>query len=87
MGKMTQKTIRLVRNRPELRRRVDRISKLIRCGLTKSFIPDPIFVPRSFARSIMLAMLEVPPMPLNQGLTLVHFSAQRKRFLWDRGCI
>jgi V-type H+-transporting ATPase subunit A len=21
-----------------------------------------------------------------QGLTLVHFSAQRKRFLWDRGC-
>jgi hypothetical protein len=22
-----------------------------------------------------------------QGLTLVHFSAQRKRFLWDGGCI
>ena len=22
-----------------------------------------------------------------QGLSLVHFSAQRKRFLWDRGCI
>ena len=22
-----------------------------------------------------------------QGLTLVHFSAQRQRFLWDRGCI
>ena len=22
-----------------------------------------------------------------QGLTLLHFSAQRKRFLWDRGCI
>jgi hypothetical protein len=22
-----------------------------------------------------------------QGITLVHFSAQRKRFLWDRGCI
>ena len=21
-----------------------------------------------------------------KGLTLVHFSAQRKRFLWDRGC-
>jgi hypothetical protein len=21
-----------------------------------------------------------------QGLTLVHFSAQRKRFAWDRGC-
>jgi len=25
--------------------------------------------------------------PLSQGLTLVHFSAQRKHFLWDRGCI
>jgi len=23
----------------------------------------------------------------NQGLTLVHISAQRKHFLWDRGCI
>jgi len=22
-----------------------------------------------------------------QGFTLVHFSAQRKRFLWDKGCI
>jgi hypothetical protein len=21
-----------------------------------------------------------------QGLTLVHFSAQLERFLWDRGC-
>ena len=26
-------------------------------------------------------------MASDQGLTLVHFSAQRKRFLWDRGCI
>ena len=24
---------------------------------------------------------------LQQGLTLVHFSAQRKRYLWDKGCI
>jgi len=23
---------------------------------------------------------------LNQGLTLVHFSAQPERFVWDRGC-
>jgi hypothetical protein len=23
----------------------------------------------------------------DQGLTLVHFSAQRQCFLWDRGCI
>jgi len=22
---------------------------------------------------------------VSQGLTLVHFSAQRKRFLWDKG--
>jgi len=22
-----------------------------------------------------------------QGATLVHFSAQRKRFLWEKGCI
>jgi len=25
--------------------------------------------------------------PPGHGLTLVHFSAQRKRFVWDRGCI
>jgi len=25
--------------------------------------------------------------PAVQGLALVHFSPQRKRFLWDRGCI
>jgi len=25
--------------------------------------------------------------PWRQGLTLVHLSAQRKRFLWDKGCI
>jgi hypothetical protein len=24
---------------------------------------------------------------VNQGLTFVHFAAQRKRFLWDRGCM
>jgi hypothetical protein len=24
---------------------------------------------------------------MRQELTLVHFSAQRKRFLWDKGCI
>ena len=27
------------------------------------------------------------PVLYGQGLTLVHFSAQRKPFLWDRGCI
>jgi hypothetical protein len=24
---------------------------------------------------------------VGQGLTIVHFSAQLKRFLWDRGCV
>jgi len=28
-----------------------------------------------------------PPAASVQGLKLVHFSAQRKRVLWDRGCI
>ena len=28
--------------------------------------------------------LSITPDPLGQGLTLVHFSAQRKRFLWDK---
>jgi len=27
------------------------------------------------------------PAPSAQGLTLVHISAQRERFLWHRGCI
>jgi hypothetical protein len=27
----------------------------------------------------------VVEVPNDQGLTLVHFSAQRERFLWDRG--
>ena len=34
MGKMTQKPIRLVRNRPKSRGRVDRISRLNRVGLS-----------------------------------------------------
>ena len=25
--------------------------------------------------------------PWHQGLTLVHLPAQRKRFLWDKGCL
>ena len=33
------------------------------------------------------AATELALITLDQGLTLVHFSAQRKRFLWDRGCI
>jgi len=29
----------------------------------------------------------ITPPTTDQGLTLLHFSAQRKRFVWDRGCI
>ena len=29
----------------------------------------------------------LPASASEQGLTLVHFSAQRKRFMWDRGCM
>ena len=41
-------------------------------------------------RSDCAASRAVGPLELAssvQGLTLVHFSAQRKRFLWDRGCM
>ena len=37
-------------------------------------------------RVAMMANIRLKP-GLRQGLTLVHFSAQRERFLWDRGCI
>jgi len=29
----------------------------------------------------------VPSRPLNQGRTLVHLTAQRKRFWWDKGYV
>ena len=42
--------------------------------------------------SVTAAVADVPAMcstsfSSNQGLTLVHLSAQRQRFLWDRGCV
>ena len=39
----------------------------------------------SFSRSCAMAA-GVSPASM-QGLTLVHFSAQLQRFLWDQGCI
>ena len=42
------------------------------------------------ARSTRLSLphlIRSSPAAVDHGLTLVHFSAQRKRFLWDRGCI
>jgi len=31
-------------------------------------------------------MVSRVPAPSSQGHTLVHFSAQLERFVWDRGC-
>jgi len=36
-------------------------------------------------RTLTLRMLAKNP-DERQGLTLVHFSAQLERFVWDRGC-
>jgi hypothetical protein len=41
-------------------------------------VPPPMAAGGSCARSITA---------VGQGLTLVHFSAQRKRIRWDRGCV
>ena len=42
MGEMTQKPIRLVRNRPKSRGRVDRISRLNRVGPTAQVVPRQV---------------------------------------------
>jgi len=41
------------------------------------------------AASTVFTSCESRPLynPHGQGLTFAHFSAQRKRFVWDRGCI
>jgi hypothetical protein len=36
---------------------------------------------------VLLRLLGLLLRASHQGLTLVHFSAQRNRFLWDRGCV
>ena len=41
----------------------------------------------SFAMVTTLSATRRSSLALAQGLTLVHFSAQRKRFLWERGCV
>jgi len=40
-----------------------------------------------FCSTLMSAWCWMKRLAAGQGLTLVHFSAQRKRLLWDRGCI
>jgi len=44
---------------------------------------------RSFTPPLASSLSSVssPSASLTQGLTLVHLSAQRKRVVWDRGCI
>jgi hypothetical protein len=34
-----------------------------------------------------VSTLKPEPATVMQGLTLVHFSAQLERFVWDRGCM
>ena len=41
----------------------------------------------SIASAMMLPATPAALAPCTQGLTLVHFLAQRERFVWDRGCI
>ena len=44
--------------------------------------------PEMKAASRVKLCLPEPPTPTSsQGLTFVHLSAQRKRFLWDKGCV
>jgi len=38
-------------------------------------------------KPVYRASLHVLVARIRQGLILVHFSAQLKRFLWDRGCL
>jgi hypothetical protein len=40
---------------------------------------------RRSARETLAAIPLVNEMTVKQGLTLVHLSAQRKRFWWDKG--
>ena len=41
----------------------------------------------SLYRSLQFVYRSYRELAEEQGRTLVHVSAQRKRFLWDRGCI
>jgi len=45
------------------------------------------FFTRNMASIVAFAVGEKYQPGNGQGLTLVHFSAQRQRFVWDRGCI
>jgi len=59
-------------------------------GSTCTALPrsDSRSVSRSSTPSVMYLMtVSGPVQSSKQGLTLVHFSAQRERFLWDMGCV
>jgi len=42
---------------------------------------------KNLKRNVMDTFVKQLLLSHRQGLTLVYFSAQRKRFLWDRGCV
>jgi hypothetical protein len=56
------------------------LTRLVECGG-----PDPTAALRPH-RAVGRTGGRVPA-PARQGLTLVHLSDERKRFLWDRGCV
>jgi len=51
--------------------------------MTVSIWSSPTVVPQPYLK--VLPSARRVPQPRGQGLTLVHFSALLKRFLWDRG--
>ena len=50
-------------------------------------LPRIIFGMSSSSSSSDRPSSDRPSITSDQGLTLIHFSAQRKRFLWDKGCL
>jgi hypothetical protein len=64
----------------EMRTSVSPCRKLVSCDTVK---PHPVAYPST----VESRRVNPTQSAAAQGLTLVHFSAQRKRFLWDRGCM
>jgi len=47
---------------------------------------EPLPTTTHFSGSKICSRCESAVAAAGQGLTLVHFSAQLERFVWDRGC-
>jgi len=73
-------TFRVCDHTDERTRFVD--STWVECVLSISIHPPAL----SWSARLLLGFLGGGFLALCQGLTLVHFSAQHKRFVWDRGC-